>query len=104
MTEEKQPRYELRPRSENYVGLYEGKHCLCAICTNTARGVLDAQLLLRVCNSNADLLTACEALYNLADNGSASFDDPEPDSPYLKAKAAIAKAEPSKPGSEAANE
>ena len=39
-----------------------------------------------------DLLAACEELYALADNGSASFDDPEPGSPYLKAKAAIEKA------------
>ena len=60
MTDEKKPRYELRPRSKNFVGLWEGKHCLCAICTKTTRGALDAQLILLVMNSHKDLLAACE--------------------------------------------
>ena len=53
MTKEKQPRYELRRRSKNYTGLWEGDHCFAAICTKTARGVLDAQLILRACESYA---------------------------------------------------
>lgn len=39
------------------------------------------------------LLDACKGLMEKADNGSADFDDPEPGSIYLKAKAAIAKCE-----------
>ena len=53
MTETK-PRYELKRRSKNYVGLCEGNHCLCAICTKTTRGALDAQLLLLVMNSHIE--------------------------------------------------
>ncbi len=60
MTEETKLRYELKRRSENYVGLCEGDHCLAAICTKRTRGVLDAQLLLLVMNSHKDLLAACE--------------------------------------------
>lgn len=40
-----------------------------------------------------DLYDACKELLELADNGSAAFDDPLPDSPYLKAKAALKKAD-----------
>ncbi|KKM91724.1 hypothetical protein LCGC14_1225620 [marine sediment metagenome] len=59
---ETKPRYELKRRSKNYVGLYEGDHCLAAICTKRTRGVLDAQLLLLVMNSHKDLLD-CLALF-----------------------------------------
>lgn len=41
-----------------------------------------------------DLLAACKGLMAEADNGSARFDDPEPDSIFIKARDAIAKAEP----------
>lgn len=58
MTEQTKPRYYLRRRSDNYVLLCEGDHALCAICTNTARGVLDAQLLLLAMNSHEDLVKA----------------------------------------------
>ena len=54
MTDEKKPRYELRPRSESFVGLWEGKHCLAAICIKKPRGALDAQLILLAMNSYAD--------------------------------------------------
>ena len=60
MTKQTKPRYELRPRSESFVGLWEGKHCLCAICINTTRGALDAQLILLAMNSREDLIEACE--------------------------------------------
>ncbi len=40
-----------------------------------------------------DLLAACKLLMELADDGSAAFDDPHDDSPYLIAQAAIEKAE-----------
>ena len=60
---DQKPRYRLEKRSKNYVGLCEGerqtKHSLCAICINTKRGLLDAQLLLLVMNSHKDLLAAC---------------------------------------------
>ena len=58
MTKQTKPRYELKRRSKNYVGLYEGDHCLCAICTNKTCGVLDAQLILLVMNSQGDLVKA----------------------------------------------
>ena len=90
-TKQTKPRYELKPRDQRgyYALLCEGEHNLCAICTKTTRGLLDAQLLLLAMNSHEDLLAACEELYALADDGSASFDDPEPDSLFLRAKAAI---------------
>ena len=94
MTEEPKLRYELRRQSDQYATLWEGEHCLASICIKKSRGVLDAQLLLRVMNAHEDLLTACQDLLELADNGSAAFDDPEPGSPYLKAEAAIEKAQP----------
>ncbi len=63
MTKQTKPRYRLERRGEtSYVGLWEGRHCLCAICTKTPRGVLDAQLILLVMNSHTDLLTACKAM------------------------------------------
>ena len=65
MTEETKPRYELKRRSMSYVLLYEGDHCLCAICTKTPRGTLDAELLLLVMNSHEDLLRGCEATINI---------------------------------------
>ncbi|KKL11824.1 hypothetical protein LCGC14_2541900 [marine sediment metagenome] len=67
MTKQTKPRYRLERRGEtSYVGLWEGRHCLCAICTKTPRGVLDAQLILLVMNSHKDLLAACEALQKRA--------------------------------------
>ncbi len=51
-----------------------------------------AEFIVRAVNSHDDLLEALIVMLYLADDGSASFDDPEPDSPYLVAKAAIKKA------------
>ena len=63
MTEETKPRYRLERRGKtSYVGLWEGNHCLCAICTKRTRGVLDAQLILLVMNSHKDLLAALQAV------------------------------------------
>lgn len=56
MTDEKKPRYRLEKRSDNYVTLWDGYRCMCAICTNTPRGALDAQLLLRAVSCHEDLL------------------------------------------------
>lgn len=53
MPEEKQTPYELRPRGKHYVGLWQGEHCLASICIKTARGVRDAQFVLRACNEAA---------------------------------------------------
>ena len=39
-----------------------------------------------------DLLAVCEELMKEADDGSARFDDPEPDSVFIKAKQVIANA------------
>ena len=39
-----------------------------------------------------ELVTVCKGLMEKADDGSASFDDPEPDSIYLRATKALAKA------------
>ncbi len=50
----KPPEYELRRRSKNYVGLYLGEHCLCAICTNTVRGAYDAELIVLALNQYAE--------------------------------------------------
>lgn len=60
MTEANTPKYKLRRRSKNYVGLWLGDHCLAAICVKTERGVLDAQFLLRVCNNHKNMLDALE--------------------------------------------
>ena len=43
-----------------------------------------------------DLLAVCKRFMEIADNGSAAFDDPEPGSIYLKAESAIAKADKAK--------
>ncbi len=43
--------------------------------------------------SRIELLNLCKEFMEKADNGSADFDDPEPGSIYLRAEAAIAKAE-----------
>jgi len=56
--DENKPRYELRRRSENYVGLFDRKRCLCAICIKTNRGVLDAKFLLQLCNDHDKLSKA----------------------------------------------
>ena len=63
MTKETKPRYRLERRGKTtYVGLWEGDHCLCAICTKRTRGALDAQLILLVMNSHKDLLAACKLM------------------------------------------
>ena len=59
MADEKKPQYELRKRSKGFVGLWDGKHCLCAMCVNTVRGALDARLILLIMNSHKGLLAAC---------------------------------------------
>ena len=66
--------------------------CIATVNTHRPKWQETAELIVRAVNSHEELLKACEELYALADNGSASFDDPEPGSPYLKAKAAIDKA------------
>ncbi len=74
-TKETKPRYELRRRSKGYVGLWEGKHCLAGICTKKPRGLLDAQLLLRVCNAFPAMEKACEALIEAVCYDCAEFSD-----------------------------
>ena len=54
MAETKKPRYELRRRRKNYVGLWQGKHCLAVTCTKTVRGGLNAQFLLRAVTAYDD--------------------------------------------------
>ncbi len=80
-------------------------HCL-LIGPSTGRHELSLQMpietaeyIVRACNAHKsltrqrdELLEACEELMELADDGSASFDDPEPGGTYDKAQAAIAKA------------
>lgn len=51
MTESPKPLYELRPRGKYYQGIWQGQHCLAAICVKTERGVRDAQFLLQAANS-----------------------------------------------------
>ncbi len=64
---------------------------------NRSNVVHDLKAVIRVVDKlngrNTALLEACKELLELADDGSAAFDDPEPDSPYVKAKAAIQAAE-----------
>ncbi|KKL65846.1 hypothetical protein LCGC14_2150890 [marine sediment metagenome] len=76
---DQKPRYRLEKRSKNYVGLCEGerqsKHSLCAICINTKRGLLDAQLLLLVMNSHKDLLAACEGPFSYEYGNKPTFAD-----------------------------
>lgn len=52
MKDQPKVQYELRQGSRNYVRLWQGKHCLCAICTNTERGKLGAQFLLELCTNH----------------------------------------------------
>ena len=88
MTDEKKPRYRLEKRSKNFVGLWEGKHCLAAICIKKPRGALDAQLILLAMNSHKDLLAICEACakrFRLLSNGAAAAE--------IEAAIAIAKPE-----------
>ena len=98
MTEETKPRYELKRRSKNFVGLWDGDRCLCAICTRKTRGVglLDAQLILLAMNSHKDLLEACKLMVD-----SHGMHGPcehhccqQCKTAYTKAKAAIANAKP----------
>ncbi len=77
MTEPEKPRYELRRRSKNYVGLWEGDHCLCAICTRKPRGVLDAQSLLLAMNSHKDLLELVKRYADLINEGHAECSNVE---------------------------
>ncbi len=86
--------YELRRRSRNYVGLWQGKHCLAAICTKTVRGLLDAQLLLLACNSRNDSLAACKAIVSFCESKDRLNDNGIcPTKAYELAKATIKKEE-----------
>ena len=77
MTKETKPRYELKPRDRRgyYVLLCEGEHNLCAVCTKTTRGALDAQLLLLAMNSHKDLLAACKMCFTACYTNTADFLD-----------------------------
>ena len=48
------PRYELRPRSKSFTHIWEGKHCMAAVCTNTVRGAYDAELIVLALNQYAE--------------------------------------------------
>lgn len=76
MTESAKPLYELRPRGKHYQGLWQGKHCLAAICVKKQRGVRDARFLLRAANCHDKLVTACEeaqtAIYDAMHAGNLS--------------------------------
>ena len=50
----------------------------------------NAAFIVLAANALAHLVAACEALMELADDGSASFDDPEPGGTYDLARAALA--------------
>ncbi len=50
----------------------------------------NAAFIVLAANALAPLVAACEALMELADDGSASFDDPEPGGTYDLARAALA--------------
>ena len=50
MTKSAKPLYELRPRGKHYQGIWQGEHCLAAICVKKQRGARDAQFLLRAAN------------------------------------------------------
>jgi len=67
MTESAKPLYELRLRGKYYQGIWQGEHCLAAICVKKQRGVRDAQFLLRAANSFDELLAACEAQHDAID-------------------------------------
>ncbi len=62
MAKQAEPRYKLKRRSDNYVGLWDGKHCLAAICTKKPRGLLDARSLLTAMNSYEALLGVCNKI------------------------------------------
>ena len=52
---EAKPRYELRRRGKtSYVAIWEGKHCMAAVCTNTVRGAYDAELIVLALNQYAE--------------------------------------------------
>ncbi len=71
MPEDVEPRYELKRRSKNYVGLWDGKHCLAGICINKPRGLLDARLLLTAMNSHENLLRCVEQYASVLKEGHA---------------------------------
>ena len=71
MPEDVEPRYKIKRRSDNYVMICEGDHCLAAICTNTPRGLLDARLLLTAMNSHEDLLRCVEQYASVLKEGHA---------------------------------
>ena len=54
---------------------------------------VNAERLVLCWNSHDALLAACKGLMEEADNGSARFDDPEPDSIFIKANAIITEIE-----------
>ncbi len=101
MSEKNTPQYEIRRRSKNYVGLWEGEHCLAAICIKRSRGVADAQLLLRVCNAHEDLLAKLRELsknmQTQQNNGNLVFSGWLKE-PIRMIEAAIKKAETEDPG------
>ena len=106
MTETK-PRYELKRRDQRgyYVLLCEGEHNLCAVCTKTTRGALDAQLLLLAMNSHKELLELCMLVGDITelwldDVGKSQYGGPEGFDVFIraliyKAKWILAKAKPS---------
>lgn len=70
---------------------------IAAVCTNTVEisnkeAIANAEHLVKCWNSHDKLLAACEGLMKEADNGSARFDDPPPDSIFIMAEQAIAEA------------
>ncbi len=73
MTEQAKPRYKLRWRNEKktYIGLYEGDHCLAAICIKKPRGLLDARLLLTAMDSHKDLLRCVKQYASVLKEGHA---------------------------------
>lgn len=68
------------------------KGCQIAIMQRCGRPQKEMIANARLIAAAPDLLEVCKGLMEKADNGSADFDDPEPGSIYLKAKAVIAKA------------
>lgn len=51
MSKPEKPLYELRTRSKHYVGIWQGKHCLAAVCVKKPRGLSDAQLIVLALNA-----------------------------------------------------
>ncbi len=74
----------------------EGTPLIIAFCwteANEETQTDNAKELVKRWNCHTDLLDVCKGLMEVCDDGSARFDDPEPDSIFVKAAEAIAKAE-----------